>query len=212
VDIRLAPLRERKEDIPLLVEQFASEFCKENRIEFEGFTDGAMRTLEEYAWPGNVRELKNLVESIIVLEKGNEVDEYMLSKHLKPTGQIERNLPVPTRRSSEQVEREFIYHALLDMKNEISKLREDIFQFLYSDDRPKPLPYYSEVIPRSPEPVNDNDNDTFDLEGKTLEDLEKIMVSKALERFDGSKRKAAKSLGISERTLYRKIKEYDLPY
>jgi len=213
VDIRMAPLRERKEDIPLLAEQFITEFCKENQIEFEGFTDSAMRLLQEYSWPGNIRELKNLVESIIVLEKGNQVDEYTLTKHLKPAQPIDRNLPVPTRRSSEQVEREFIYHALLDLKTELSKLREDIFQFLYSNERPKSLPYYSEVLPRTSEFINENDlNDDFDLEGKTLEDLERIMVSKALEKFDGSKRKAAKSLGISERTLYRKIKEYDLPY
>lgn len=213
VDIRMAPLRERKDDIPLLAEEFVTEFCKENQIEFEGFTDAAMKLLQEHTWPGNIRELKNLVESIIVLEKGNKVDEYTLTKHLKPADPIDRNLPVPTRRSSEQVEREFIYHALLDLKTELSKLREDIFQFLYSNERPRSLPYYSEVLPRTSEFIGENDlNDDFDLEGKTLADLERIMVSKALEKFDGSKRKAAKSLGISERTLYRKIKEYDLPY
>lgn len=216
VDIRIPPLRERKEDIRLLVEKFSRDFSRENHIEFEGFTESAFRVMEDYPWPGNVRELKNTVESIIVLEKGNKVDEYALSRYLKFDHQrVERNLPVPTYRSSEQVEREFIYHALIDLKSEISKLRDDLYQILLSERRPKSLPYYSEVIPRPPEiysSENENEHEETDFEDKTLEELERIMINRALEKFNGSKRKAAQSLGISERTLYRKIKEYDLPY
>ncbi|MFQ5772097.1 MAG: sigma-54 interaction domain-containing protein, partial [bacterium] len=213
INIRIPPLRERRDDIRMLIKKFASDFCKQNHIEFEGFTESALRAIEYNAWPGNVRELKNLVESIIVLEKGNKIDEYVLSKYLKPSSQVDRNLPVPTFRTSEQVEREFIYHALLDLKAEISKLRDDIFQVIYAESRPKTLPYYSEVLPRPSPPAQEEANhEEIGFEDKTLVELERIMINRALEKFDGSKRKAAKSLGISERTLYRKIKEYDLPY
>ena len=112
---------------------------------------------------------------------------------------------------------EFIYHALLDLKAEISKLRDDIYQLAYSEPTPKSLPsYYSEVVPRTEDAIEGNGNnekpDEQALDDKTLEEVERVMIDRALERSDGSKRKAARALGISERTLYRKIKEYDLPY
>ncbi|MFQ5824441.1 MAG: sigma-54 interaction domain-containing protein [bacterium] len=213
VNIKIPSLRERREDIRLLVRKFSNDFCRENKIEFDGFTETALRMMDDYTWPGNVRELKNLVESVIVLEKGKTIDEFALSKYLKPFSTMDRNLPVPTHRTSEQVEREFIYHALLDLKSEISQLRELIVQNLYSERRPKSLPYYSEVLPRTSEAVHENDiHEEFDFDGKTLEEIERYMINRALEKSGGSKRKAAKTLGISERTLYRKIKEYDLPF
>ncbi len=215
VKIFVPPLRERREDIRPLITKFAGDFVKQNHIEFEGFSETALRMIEDYPWPGNVRELKNVVESLIVLEKGARIDEYALSRHLKTPSPFERrNLPVPTHRSSEQVEREFIYHALLDLKSEISKLREDLYHTLISESRPRQLPpVYSEVIPRPAEPLPvQNNHDQSDFEGMTLEQLERIMINRALEKNGGSKRKASKALGISERTLYRKIKEYDLPF
>ena len=156
--VRISPLRERREDIQLMVRKISSEFCKQNHIEFDGFTDSALRMIENHTWPGKVRELKNLVESIIVLEKGKKVDELALDKYVKFDNNVGRNLPVPTHRSSEQVEREFIYRALLDLKSEITQLREDLYQSNYSDSRPKSLPVYSEVLPREPEIVKNNEN------------------------------------------------------
>ena len=215
VNVHVPPLRDRREDIDLIVKKIADDFCRENHIEFAGFTESAMRVLREYNWPGNVRELKNAVESIIVLEKGDQVDEYAVSRHIKPVQQIGRNLPVPTYRDSEQVEREFIYHALLDLKAEIANLRQDLHQVFISPSKPKSLPYYPEIEPEPGEIAVSEPaslTETFDFQGKTLEELERVVINKALESTGGSKRKAAKSLGISERTLYRKIKEYDLPY
>ncbi len=212
VHVRIPPLRERKEDVKILVKKFAADFCRQNHIEFAGFTDTAMHLLEQQPWPGNVRQLKNVIESIIVLEKGNWVDEYILTKYINTKGPMDRNLPVPTHRASDQVEREFIYHALLDLKSEITKLREDIFQLSYTEPKPKSLPYYSEIMPSAPEDIHPQAPAGVEMEGKTLQELEEIMINRALERFNGSKRKAAKLLGISERTLYRKIKEFGLPY
>jgi DNA-binding NtrC family response regulator len=211
--VRISPLRERREDIQLLVRKISSEFCKQNHIEFDGFTGTALRMIENHAWPGNVRELKNLVESIIILEKGKKVDESALAKYFKFDNNVGRNLPVPTHRSSEQVEREFIYRALMDLKSEITKLREDLYQSNYSDSRPKSLPVYSEVLPRESETVGENENsEEFNLDESSLNEVERYKINLALEKFNGSKRKAARSLGISERTLYRKIKEYELPF
>ena len=214
VKVFIPPLRERREDIRPMITKFVGDFIKQNHIEFEGFSETALRMMEGYPWLGNVRELKNVVESMIVLEKGARIDEYILARHLKTRSPFVRNLPVPTHRTSEQVEREFIYHALLDLKSEISKLREDLYHVLFSESRPRQLPpVYSEVMPRPAEPLPvQNNHDQLDFESMTLEALERIMINRALEKSGGSKRKASKSLGISERTLYRKIKEYDLPY
>jgi len=213
IHLRIPPLRERREDIALLVRKIAADFTRDSHIEFAGFTETALRRMEAYPWPGNVRELKNVVESMIILEKGASIDELALSRYLKlQDGSSSRNLPVPTNRSSEQVEREFIYRALIDLKSEISKLREDLYQNMYSPEQPKSLPFYSEVVPGRDAEFAGEVAPESSLEGKTLEEVERFMINLALEQFNGSKRKAAKSLGISERTLYRKIKEYDLPF
>ena len=215
IHIRVPPLRERREDILPLVRNISREFSRKNHIEFQGFSETALNVLGNYPWPGNVRELKNIVESMIVLEKGALIDERALSKYLKASDfRGERNLPVATHRSSDQVEREFIYHALIDLKNEIRKLREDLRDSsAFSTSAPKSLPFFSEVIPNTPivDPVNELD-EKIDLGGKTLEEIERFVINRTLDEFGGSKRRAAKSLGISERTLYRKIKEYDLQF
>ncbi len=210
VRIFIPPLRERKEDIPLLVSKFTEEFCKKNQINFEGFTASAIQLMQQHSWPGNVRELKNLIESVIVLEKGRKIDHVILSKYLTQLQTFERNLPVPTRRTTEEVEREFIYRALLDLKAEIHDLKEVIYEAMNSQ-KPKSLPFYSEVVPRPVEPGTVySDHEIVDFEDKTLEEVEKILIERALKKNDGNKRKAARALGISERTLYRKIKEYNL--
>jgi len=214
ISIRIPPLKERRQDIHLLVDKMAANFTKENHIEFAGFTNGAYQVLENYDWPGNVRELKNVVESMIILEKGNIIDDQRILKYVKPVSYgPSRNLPVPTNRSSEQVEREFIYHALLDLKNEIVKLREDIYQFMYTDAQPKSLPYYSEVASKNlRDDYTAEVNESASIVDKTLDEVEKLLINRALEKTNGNKRKAAKSLGISERTLYRKINDYELPF
>jgi len=213
IHIRIPPLRERREDIPLLIRKIESDFTRENKIEFGGFSDTALNIMVNHSWPGNVRELKNVVESMIVLEKGRVIDEYTVSNYLKQPHASERNLPVPTNRSTEEVEREFIYRALIDLKSEISKLREDIFQIIYRQSgTPKSLPVYSEVYGHANDVIAEDSEEEVNLENMRLTDVEKHMINQALENNNGSKRKAAKTLGISERTLYRKIKEYDLPF
>ncbi len=213
VKIHIPPLRERREDIPLLVDYFAHQFCLNNHIDFGGFTEDALEMLKDYHWPGNVRELKNLVESVIVMEKGRSVNSTTLRKYLPAEHiHIDRNLPVPLNRSSEELEREFIYRALIDMKAEIAQLREILLgKYIMPPRRLGPgVPVepvnYDLVNPETRSSENEED------ELPTLEEMEKDLIYRALEKSGGNKRKAAQKLGISERTLYRKIKEFSLPF
>ncbi len=213
VTISVPPLRARKEDIPLLVKSFAELFCIQNRIDFRGFDDSAFEALMEYHWPGNVRELKNLIESMIVLEKGGRIDRAVVMRYLHLEDNVPRNLPIALHRPTEQVEREFIYRALLDLKSEISQLREIILTRLFPPRRLKGWePEETIVIPPENGEIVYNEPATESRNIPSLEEMEKKLIEETLNRFDGNKRKTAKSLKISERTLYRKIKEYNLPY
>lgn len=214
VNIQIPPLRDRNGDVMLLARKFAADFARTNRIDFKGFDSSAIEILENYPWPGNVRELKNLIESIIVLEKGNLIDQSVLNKYLQYRVDENRFLPIPLKKSTDQAEREFIYRALIDLKTEISQLRELILTKLFPPRRLKPwehlepIPYtndgseiiYEETHEEQPPPM------------LSLEDMERELIESTLRKFGGNKRKTARSLKISERTLYRKIKEYDLPF
>lgn len=195
VNLWIPPLRDRREDIPLLVEHFVGEFVGRNNIAFEGFTGEARQALSEYHWPGNVRELRNVVESIIVLENGKKIGAEHVRKQVFGTETFDtrggRNLPVVANKSVEQAERELIYRALLDLKADILELRD-----LVAQSRPG-------------EPVGESDH-TNGNGTVSLDQMERQMIQRALDRHEGNRRLAARELNISERTLYRKIKEYGL--
>jgi transcriptional regulator with GAF, ATPase, and Fis domain len=196
VNIHVPPLRNRKEDIPLLIEQFVKEFATKNDIRFAGFTDDATDLLMGYDWPGNVRELKNVIESMLVLEKDKKITADDVRKYLSRDSLVrpERNLPVVVNKSVEQAERELIYRALIDLKANIDELKELVRQ------RPALESAGARV---APEPTNGNGS-------LTLDEMERKMILSALERHKNNRRLAARELNISERTLYRKIKEYGL--
>lgn len=210
IRIRIPPLRERLEDLPLLVKKFVTDFCRENRIEFEGISEGALRVMQDYHWPGNVRELRNFVEMLIVLQRGRRVDENAVRQHLPRKTEYDRRLPVPLNRRSEEVEREFIYRALVDLKNEIAQLRELIVGRYVSPMRR--LKSGSYVEPDDVQEVSADEVGSEEEDLESLEGMQKRLIHEALQRTNGNRRKAAKILKISERTLYRKIKEYDLPF
>lgn len=213
VTIQIPPLRKRTDDIPLLVNKFANDFCLQNQIKFEGFHDSAFEVMREYHWPGNVRELKNLVESMIILEKGKKIDQQVLLRHLDTGIKTPPNLPIPVNRPPEQVEREFIYRALLDMKTEISQLRELIMTRLFPPRRLKSWEGEEAIIiPDENGEILYDDSTVESRPLATMEEMERRLIEDTLRRYHGNKRKAAKSLKISERTLYRKIKEYKLPF
>ncbi len=201
VNIVIPPLRSRPEDIPALVSHFAAEIAAKNGIRFEGITDVAMEALKEYTWPGNVRELRNVVESMMVLERGKKIKEDDVRRYVN-TAQVmpeERHLPVHVAgKSVEQAERELILRALLDIKTNLLELK-DIFGMqagaMESDRRTQG----GMAVGQPSEEAN-----------LSLDHMERRMIAEALERHKGNRRIAARVLNISERTLYRKIKEYGL--
>jgi DNA-binding NtrC family response regulator len=209
INIRIPPLRERRQDIRPLVDLFIGRFCRENHVEFEGFTESAYRVLEDYSWPGNVRELKNLVESVIVLERGRRIDHQTLLGHLRPVGDLDRSLPVPVGRSVEEVEREFIYRALIDLKDEVARLRQLIFERLVSPKALLPLEFLKRNTEAAVE-VAAEDELAETVQEQSVAEMEKQLIARTLKSTAGNRRKAARKLGISERTLYRKIKQYGL--
>jgi DNA-binding NtrC family response regulator len=197
VNIVVPPLRERPEDIPVFFRHFVSEFTRKNGVSFGGITDAAQRVLREYRWPGNVRELRNVVESMLVIAGGKQIEEgdlHRYLKELKPWSD-DRLLPVPVNKTVEQAERELILRALLDIKGNIVDLRNML------SDRP-PAPESAGESPTPPGLVPGGGSDL------SLQEMEKRMITEALQRYKGNRRVAARALNISERTLYRKIKEY----
>ena len=212
VTIDAPPLRQRLEDIDLLTERFALLFSRSNDIVFRGFSSDAIRVMKQYDWPGNIRELRNFVESVILLEKGNKISSEMVLKHLEPmVGGTSSNLPVPVDKSSGQAERELILQQLLFLRQDMREIKG-----LFSGGQ----------IDRSGEVgyIDSGGGLNFSaLEGDvgnliksaaigdmSVKDLEAELISRTLKKFNNNRRKTARALGISERTLYRKINDYGL--
>jgi DNA-binding NtrC family response regulator len=201
VNIHIPPLRERPEDIELLFGHFAEEIARRNGISFRGIAPQAMEMLRSYRWPGNVRELRNAAESMVVLEKGKYIEADDVQKYLDQNGRapVDRHLPVPVGRTVEQAERELILRALLEIKGNIIELKDLIAEQGRAGDGFRPGPQDSaEVRPHDEQP------------NLSLEEMELKLITEALARYKGNRRVAARALNISERTLYRKIKDYGL--
>jgi len=204
VSLHIPPLRERKEDIPLLLNHFVKEVTSRNNIEFAGFTSDALELLYNYAWPGNVRELKNFVETIVVLAKGQVANRKMVEEHLQhyeEPVEVHTALPIPIGKPVDQAERELIYKALVSLGVEMREMKQILL-----DLANKINGSLQRGIPSGTTVTASGD----DIEIKPIDEMEREMIEKALEKYRGNRRKAAKALNISERTLYRKIKEYGL--
>jgi transcriptional regulator with PAS, ATPase and Fis domain len=225
--IYLPPLRERPEDVPLLVRRFIQDYSEEHDRVFRGISAEAMQLLMQYAWPGNVRELRNLIESMVVLAPDHEIQPGDLPRHVRDGGG--RLLPVhvgPILRGQDGAtgrELEFIVRSLLELKLQVEDLRRRM-----DDDRPSlrdgwlgevqpattPLgamsapPAVAAIEPRDQAPPP---NILTITPGTTMAEIEKSAIEIALKETRGNRRRAAEMLGIGERTLYRKIKEYRMP-
>jgi len=204
VAMYIPPLRERREDIPLLLDSFVEEIISKEKIEFAGFTEDALETLYHYSWPGNVRELRNFLETIMILARGQMVTSQMAREHLshyEEPIEVSPTLPMPIGINVEEAERELVYKALVSLGMEIKEMKGLLVQFLERFNGPfGGGRVYSPVETR----------DSEDIEIKPLDELERETIEKALDKYRGNRRKVARALNISERTLYRKIKEYDL--
>jgi DNA-binding NtrC family response regulator len=200
-NIVVPPLRERPDDIPFLFRLFAGEVARKNGISFKGISEGAMEMLRGYTWPGNVRELRNAAESMIILEKGKRLEAEDVRKYLRANTVLppdERNLPVHVSKSVEQAERELILRALLELKGNIMELKAMLVEQHQAQDATR-------RGGQGPVVVGEADGS-----GISIEEMEHRLIADALARSKGNRRMAARALNISERTLYRKIKEYGL--
>ena len=215
VSIHVPALRQRVEDLSLFVERFALEFTRTNDIVYRGFMPEAIRLMKQYNWPGNVRELKNFVESILVLEKGERVTSEMVERKLRPsldTGLQNPHLPVLVDQTPERVENELILRQLFLLRQDVELIRKVMNEQERGNDT---LRYINESVQDVPVTMEiDSQADTLirpDAIGDmTLEDLEKEAIKRTLKFFNKNRRAAARSLGMSERTLYRKINDYGL--
>ncbi len=220
IPISIPPLRERGDDIVLLFRLFAMQMAEKYHIPKIVLTDDARQILLHYKWPGNVRQLKNLTEQMSVLSENREIDADTL-RHFIPSDPDSTQL-APVRaggKHSYESEREILYKILYELRSNVSRLREDMNQLRQQfDDRSAIQTNISEISQPLPMiqaptglPVEEADAEEIaDAATLNLNDLGKQMVVKALERNGGNRKRAAKELGISDRTLYRKLKQYGL--
>ena len=235
VPIAIPPLRERDTDITLLFRKFATEFADQYFVKPIHLTEEARKMLLRYRFPGNIRQLKNLVEQISVLEIDRTITQEKLVQYLPQAQPALPALYQPTHANEGLHEREILYRILFDMRRDINELKgliRDLLNTHNADSEvikelPKPLPGLTAATTTSSSATQGMDPDLADQqhqhrpqppaalqsvseENLSIEVKEKELISKALARHNHNRRKAAESLGISERTLYRKITQYGL--
>lgn len=218
VTINLPPLRRRKSDIRLLVDRFALQFSRTNNIKYKGFTPEAIKVMQKCEWPGNVRELRNFVESVLILQKGERITGEIIEKQLENENIVDFSdnpaLPVLVNRDPDQAERELILRQLLFLRQDIEDMKLLIKQSDFSSlnsSRNINVDFENRIQDNE---INSPDNDNL-IKGDAIgafntRDLEKEMIIRTLEHYNNNRRAAAKSLDMSERTLYRKINDYGI--
>jgi transcriptional regulator with PAS, ATPase and Fis domain len=235
IEIHLPPLRERLSDIHLLFRKFASDFAQKYNMPGVRLTDEAVKVLENYGFPGNIRQLKNIAEQISVVEENRFISPASLQQYLPSKG---TNLPsiIESKKNNSDFssEREIMYKVLFDMRNDINDLKKLTLELMQSGDAQKVQEENKNLIKKIYNDVPSDEQEenhvevvrlnekyaeaadyefaeTIDAdESLSIQEKEIELIKKSLERNNGKRKLAAKELGISERTLYRKIKQYDL--
>ncbi len=235
VEITLPPLRKRRDDIHLLFRKFASDFAQKYRMPTVRLDESAQHLLEQQRWSGNIRQLRNVAEQLSVLEQARNIQADTLQLYLP---HFDTNLPAVVGEGKEKSdfnsEREILYKVLFDMKadlNDLKKLtmelmksksgeqvqeeQQGLIQKIYGEsDSSHSEPMLALESPRPIQSQNDSypfAEEVYEEETLSIHDKELELIIKALERNQGKRKAAAAELGISERTLYRKIKQFDLP-
>jgi DNA-binding NtrC family response regulator len=235
VPIKIPALRDRGEDIVLLFRKFSVDFAEKYRMPAIRLDSEAKNMLLRYSWPGNVRQLKNITEQISIIESEREVTSLTLNHYLPEYNSSK--LPALIRNDNEKSfssEREILYKILFDMKSDMTDLKklvfdlmrkEDInidlrqsdsraiknlFRDVESEERPEEAEAPAVDIPVHAQRKDIQDTEEIIEESLSLAGKEVEMIKKALEKYNGKRKMAANELGISERTLYRKIKEYGI--
>lgn len=235
VPVQVPPLRERGEDVVLLFRKFASDFAEKYRMPAIQLTEDGKQMLQTYPWPGNVRQLKNITEQISIIETNREINAAILKGYLPEQNNIQRLPALFGVRENKGFgsEREILYQVLFDMRQDVTELKKLVHDIMaergtmpnsvasayYTSAPSAVVPPVASVVPTiihpSVKPMTSIDDDILDTEEYveetlSLDEVEKEMIRKALERHRGKRKSAAQDLNISERTLYRKIKEYGL--
>ncbi len=230
VPIIIPPLRSRKDDIVMLFKKFALDFAEKYRMPPLQLTPNAEQMLENFRWPGNIRQLKNVTEQISIIEKEKLINDEILSKYLPKDSSV--SLPVLYKSDTEEdriSERDLLYKVLFDMKKDILDLKKTVAAIISKNEPDSALRHSkANLIKQYSEDIDDIEEAFPDIEiqmtdGKSsfhpsevidenlsLEKKEIDMIKRALEKHNGKRKNAAKELGISERTLYRKIKEHNI--
>lgn len=250
VPVYVPPLRDRKEDIPLMFRKFAMEMAEKYRMPVIRLSPEAQEILASYRWPGNIRQLKNITEQMAILEQKREIDVKTLREYLPTDSQ--NSLPVLFNKKDESQqqmnERDLLYKILFDMRRDITDLKKVVFDLnkeedlrdsigderyyeMHTEAKPENKEYDSNDLemtdntkkPLVPEKLyhhhghveQDNNGDNIHdheviEESLSIQNKEIDLIKKALEKHNGKRKYAARELGISERTLYRKIKEYKI--
>jgi DNA-binding NtrC family response regulator len=211
--IELPPLRERRADVRALVESFVREFSQQHDRPFLGIEPEAMQILVEYEWPGNVRELRNLVESMVVLAPGRTIRPEDIPPEVR-FGRGRSLLPVLAPRSTSVGTRdavgpeiEFVLQTLFNLKMDVDDLRHEWDRFRQRQENRLSLPAPAVPSVESP-PAEPEEDAVVYRPGMTMQEMERAAIEAALREANGNRRRAAEMLGIGERTLYRKLKEY----
>ena len=228
VPVHIPPLRERKDDVHLLFRKFASDFADRYKMPVVHLQPEAQQLLVDYRWPGNIRQLKNVTEQLSILERKKEVVAETLIKYLPSENGT--SLPVLLRdefkSGGDFSERELLYKVLFDMKKDLTELKKVVASIMSGTPTAMPdtvayepegfgrtVPELIETQPGvtlSTQPFRIEAHEEMTEESLSLSDKEKEMIRKALLKHKGRRREAARELGISERTLYRKINEYGI--
>ena len=210
IEIKMSPLRKRKEDIYLLFKKFSRDFCEKNKIPIINLSPDGIESLKEYDWPGNIRELKNFAEKISIIERKRQLSSLDINTYLPKK---EKNSIIFNQKSKFS-EREILYKMLFEMKQDLNELKEMTSVLcrnkeMYDNKQDFENRIETNIEENQSNIIQSEIEETVQ-ENLSLETQELNIIKKALEKNRGKRKMAAKELGISERTLYRKIKQYDL--
>ena len=240
VPIYLAPLRERKDDIHLLFRKFSADFAEKYRMPGIRLNPKAVNLLEKYSWPGNIRQLKNVAEQISVIEESRNVNDEILTKYLPNNHNRNLPMIIDGKKENDSFsERDILYKVLFEMKQDVAEMKRVIVDLLNKNNlsnneknelitklnvsenfdadlsleapRNNSVEYEEKTLEQTIPSYNISYQESIEVEESlSLEEREKELIKKALKKHNGKRKNAAKELGISERTLYRKIKEFEV--
>lgn len=218
VTIDVPTLRQRIEDLSALIERFALQFSRSNDILYRGFIPEAVRRMKQHDWPGNIRELKHFVESILVLEKGERITLEMVEKHLgisMEENKVNTHLPIPVSHSPESAERELILRQLFLLRQDVESIKQMMGGSRYPLNPEGEIGHFLRKEESINLPGKIEEHDPNNIKGEAigdtnLQNLEKELIVRTLKFHNNNRRTTAKTLGMSERTLYRKINEYGI--